>query len=180
MLHKTKLLWCCCISAVCIVSCVVLAQSREAQAKQASTANPFAGHWTYRSFRNNQEPVGDVTTDPSKLVKLLFAEADWVVQDTGNNSFKGELRFGPQDVMDLTGKVMAGSARCPARVHINGKGRLGTSTEHLFYDYDGELAYHWPNGVDQRPAIVGSVIRVKPHDNAPAGYVASFIAVRQD
>jgi hypothetical protein len=49
-----------------------------------------------------------------------------------------------------------------------------------FYDYDGVLAYHWPDGVNQTPAIVGSVIRVKPHDGAPAGYVASFIAVKHD
>ena len=39
----------------------------------------------------------------------------------------------------------------------------------------------WPNGVDQRAAIVGSVIRTVPHNNgqARAGYVASFIAVKQ-
>jgi hypothetical protein len=39
----------------------------------------------------------------------------------------------------------------------------------------------WPNGVDQRPAIVGSVIRMVPHSNgqARAGYIASFIAVMQ-
>jgi hypothetical protein len=61
--------------------------------------------------------------------------------------------------------------------HI-GKGRPGTSTEHLFYDYDGSLTEPWPDGVNQVPAITGSVIRVKPHDGKPAGLVASFIAVK--
>jgi hypothetical protein len=144
-----------------------------------STTNPFVGSWTYRSFRNDPTPVGDVNTDPSKLVGLLFAEAQWVVQDSANGTFKGELRFGPNDVMDLTGTITAETATCPPRIHINGKGRPGTSTEHLFYDYDGSLVPTWPNGVDQRPAIVGSVIRVKPHDGSPAGYVASFIAVKK-
>ena len=44
----------------------------------------------------------------------------------------------------------------------------------------------WPNGVDQRPAIVGSVIRTIPHSSgepgtvAPARVVASFYAVRSE
>jgi len=142
--------------------------------------NPFAGHWTYRSFRNASESVGDVTTDPSKLVSLLFAEAEWVIEDTPDNSLKGELRFGPDDVMDLSGTITPATAKAPARAHIHGKGRPGTSTEQFFYDYDGALTLKWPNGVDQIPAIVGSVIRVKPHDGGAAGYVASFISVKSD
>ena len=49
------------------------------------------------------------------------------------------------------------------------------------YDYVGYLVPIWPNGVDKRAAIVGSVIRTVPHNNgqARAGYVASFIAVKQ-
>ena len=40
----------------------------------------------------------------------------------------------------------------------------------------------WPNSVDQRPSIVGSVIRTVPHSNGQfkAGEVASFIAVKKD
>jgi len=41
------------------------------------------------------------------------------------------------------------------------------------------LAHTWPNGIDQVPALVGSVIRAKPHNGSPAGVVASFIAVKQ-
>lgn len=165
---------------ILIVSIAAFSDLASTKHAEAKNTNPFSGDWTYRSFRNVPEPVGDVSQDPSKLVKLLFAEAEWVVQDTSDGSFKGELRFGPQDVMDLTGTVTPQNNTCPAKFHISGKGRPGTSTSQLFYDYEGYLVPQWPNGVDQRAAIVGSVIRVKPHDGAAAGYVASFIAVRRD
>jgi hypothetical protein len=29
------------------------------------------------------------------------------------------------------------------------------------------------------PALVGTVIRAKPHGTSPAGYVASFVAVKR-
>ncbi len=140
--------------------------------------NPFAGNWLYRSFRNDPVPVGDVSTDPSRLVALLFAEAQWVVENAPASQFLGQLRFGPNEVMDLKGTVTT-DASGAVHAHIVGQGRPGTGTAALFYDYDGWLTTKWPNGVNQRQAIVGSVIRVKPHDGAPAGYVASFIAVKQ-
>jgi hypothetical protein len=147
---------------------------------QARAANPFAGNWIYRSFRNEPTAVGDVSTNPSRLVALLFAEAQWVIEDSADNTFKGQLRFGPNDVMDLKGTISKDMTTGLSHVHIVGQGRPNTSTAMLFYDYDGWLTYQWPNGVSQRTAIVGSVIRVKPHDGAAAGYVASFIAVKQN
>jgi hypothetical protein len=40
--------------------------------------------------------------------------------------------------------------------------------------------YVWPNGVDQVPSLLGTVIRVNAHGpSSPAGYTASFIAVSQ-
>ena len=66
----------------------------------------------------------------------------------------------------------------PSRAII-GTGRANTPTAGWEYDYYGYLAYRWPNGVNQVPALVGSVIRAKPHNGAPAGFVASFIAVKQ-
>ena len=137
-------------------------------------SNPFAGTWTYRSFLNNPAPVGN---DPSKLEALLFAEGVLTVKDAPATAFEGELSFGPGSVMDLKGAVTSAHDGVAAHAHIVGKGRPGTSTEHYFYDYDGSLTEQWPNGVNQVPAITGSVIRVKPHDGNPAGLVASFIAV---
>jgi hypothetical protein len=167
-----------CLSASGLV--IYEASATRNSAKLDSSANPFVGHWTYRSFRNTADPVGDVQKDPSKLVALLFAEAEWVVEETKDGSFKGQLIFGPGEIMDLTGTYTPARDPQLAHLHVNGKGRPGTGTAALFYDYDGELALTWPNGVNQVPAIVGSVIRVKPHDGGPAGYVASFIAVKRN
>lgn len=58
--------------------------------------------------------------------------------------------------------------------------------ENWAYDYIGWLVPTWPNSTAdlQRAAIVGSVVRTLPHASgagaAPAGFVASFYAVRQD
>lgn len=138
-------------------------------------SNPFAGTWTYRSFLNDPALTGG---DPQKLAALLFAEATWTVQDTAPNIFQGQLSFGVNDVMDLSGVITPAVGGNGAHVHIVGKGRPGTPTAQFFYDYDGALTEQWPNGVNQVPAITGSVIRVKPHDGQPAGLVASFIAVK--
>ncbi|MCE7028109.1 hypothetical protein [Jiella avicenniae] len=64
-------------------------------------------------------------------------------------------------------------------MRIVGHGRPGTQTDGWRYDYDARLARRWPNGFDQIPSLVGTVIRVNPHGPAEAGYVASFIAVKQ-
>jgi hypothetical protein len=139
-------------------------------------SNPFAGTWTYRSFKNNPALVGK---DPEKLETLLFAEGVLTVKDAPPTVFDGELSFGPGIVMDLKGVVTPAKDGAPPHAHIVGKGRPGTPTEHYFYDYDGSLTEQWPNGVKQVPATTGSVIRVKPHGHdAPAGLVASFIAVK--
>jgi hypothetical protein len=138
-------------------------------------SNPFAGTWTYRSFLNNPALVGG---DPTKLEGLLFAEATWTVTDAPATVFEGELSFGPDNVMDLLGVVTPAHDGVAPHAHTVGKGRPGTSTEYLFYDYDGSLTERWPNGVNQVSAIIGSVIRVQPHDGEPAGLVASFIAVK--
>ena len=67
----------------------------------------------------------------------------------------------------------------PLTIHMVGSGRTGTGTAGWEYDYHGNVAYEWPNGINQVPALVGSVLRAKPHGPAQAGYVASFIAVKQ-
>jgi hypothetical protein len=60
-------------------------------------------------------------------------------------------------------------------VEIVKTGRPGTVTAGWQYDYYANLAHPWPNGINQVPALVSSVIRAK----LPAGYVASFIAVKR-
>ena len=53
-------------------------------------------------------------------------------------------------------------------MHVRFQGTGIVSGEKWIYDYEGYLVPHWPNGVDQRPAIVGSVIRTIPHAGRPA------------
>lgn len=140
-----------------------------------SNESTLAGKWTYRSFHNNPVPVGD---DPIKALALIFAEATFTFEITSPSSLKGAIDW-PGGGLDLRGTIQTNSVGAPLVVEIIGMGRPGTATADWEYDYYGQLAHQWPNGTSQIPALVGSVIRAKPHNGAPAGYVASFIAVKQ-
>ncbi|WP_439360161.1 hypothetical protein [Bradyrhizobium sp. DASA03007] len=145
-----------------------------ASAQSAADAPELAGKWTYRSFHNRPALVDG---DPQKALRLIFAEAVFTFQTEGN-SLKGGIDW-EGGGLDLAGTIQPATATTPLSVAIVGSGRPKTNTDGWEYDYRAALAYRWPNGVDQLPALVGSVIRAKPHNGAPAGYVASFIAVRQ-
>jgi hypothetical protein len=68
----------------------------------------------------------------------------------------------------------------PFTVRFQGVGDAADSLGQI-YDYVGYLIPVWPNGVQQRPALVGSVVRTVPHNGgtAPAGIVASWIALKR-
>jgi hypothetical protein len=140
------------------------------------TSSNFTGNWTYRSFINDPNEVGD---DPQKALALIFGEGQLVVAPSAFGTFKGSLSFGSDAVLDLQGWAAYGT---PFTARFAGVGRKGTSTEGWVYDYLCYLVPSWPNGVDQRAALVGSVIRTVPHSGgqAKAGYVASFVAVAHD
>jgi hypothetical protein len=151
-------------------------QPNPTTAAPAPTAAPsLAGKWTYRSYINTPQLVDG---DPNKAVNVIFGEGVYTFETLTDTSVKGTLDMGGGFFLDLAGTVQA-SPGGQVAFQLNGFGRAGTPTDGWEYDYNGVLAYHWPNGVDQVPSVVGSVIRAKPHDGAPAGFVASFIAVRQ-
>ena len=135
----------------------------------------IAGKWTYRSFHNNAVPVGD---DAEKALQLFFAEAEFTFDLVSETELVGAIDWGSGG-LDLKGSIQPASATVPLWVRIVGTGRPKTDTDGWEYDYNACLAHEWPNGIKQVPALVGSVIRAKPHGTAPAGYVASFIAVKQ-
>ena len=81
-------------------------------------------------------------------------------------------------VLDLKGTVQT-SPSGDIAVDLIGTGRDNTPTANWEYDYKASSTPKWPNGVNQVPALVGTVIRAKPHDGQPAGVVASFISIRQ-
>ncbi len=135
--------------------------------------NPFVGKWTYRSLLNDP----DVNTD---FDSLEFGRGTIVIEPAPMQILTGVIG-GPGWSLKLSGSRQYGT---PMRLRFQGVGIV--SGEKWIYDYEGYLIPHWPDGVQQRPAIVGSVIRTIPHSGgtpgtvAPAGVVASFYAVKAD
>ena len=160
-------------------SSIALAQSLENRvfaaspqvAANAVEQDPLPGSWTYRSLLNNPDPAVEFN-------KLRFGVATITLEKTAMGEIKGTIG-GTGWSLDLKGNRGYGS---PFDVRFQGKGKIGD--EIWTYDYIGYLVPAWPNGDGQRPAIVGSVIRTAPHSDgaggvSPAGFVASFVAVKQ-
>jgi hypothetical protein len=159
-------------AAAMLFAAPLLAQTGTSGPK--SYGSVLAGKWTYRSFHNRPALVGD---NAQAALDLIFAEAVFTFEVNGT-SLKGGIDWDGGG-LDLKGQVQPASRQAPESVAIVGTGRPQSSTAGWEYDYRGSLAYQWPNGIDQVPALVGTVIRAKPHGSSPAGYVASFIAVKQ-
>ncbi|CAD73690.1 hypothetical protein [Rhodopirellula baltica] len=141
----------------------------------------LAGAWVYRSFLNVQDHL-----DPTQPLgeRLLFGQGELVFDSVvGHDDVRGQLSFRSdpptqQDArLEMVGRIEHGT---PHRIRLRGTGVAGTSAEGWVYDYVGYLAPEWADGKDQVPAIVGTVIRSAAHGNAPAGVVASFVAVAQE
>jgi len=136
------------------------------------------GSWTFRSF-NPTYVTGDQT--PQEEWGLIRAEAVLNLQVTAT-TLTGTMEWPgpPPGGLTLNGIVLQ------EREHVCfgmvGTGRPGTGTDGWDYRYEGHLTQHWTSGIDQRPALVGSVLRAKTHNGrgqSPAGEVFSFIAVKQ-
>jgi hypothetical protein len=146
------------------------------QKQGARMVEQLSGKWTYRSFRNVTDLVAG---DANKALGLIFGEGIYTFELASPAALVGTFDMGGGFVLDLKGTVRPGTEDAPTTLEIFGTGRAGTPTDGWEYDYRAFIAYQWPNGVNQRPALVGSVIRAKPHNGGAAGLVASFIAVRQ-
>ncbi|HKV41441.1 MAG TPA: hypothetical protein VJX67_19700 [Blastocatellia bacterium] len=132
----------------------------------------LVGTWTYRSFLNDP----DVNTS---FNDLEFGVGNIRIDPAPMNEFKG-LIYGSGWQLNLYGSINYGY---PFVVRFQGKGVVGG--EEWIYDYLGFMSPIWPNGVDQRPALVGTIVRTIPHSSgsggvSPAGVVASWIAVKDD
>ena len=110
---------------------------------------------------------------------LILSAAAWLpMSPARGQTLKGTIG-GPGWSLTLKGARAYGN---PMHVRFQGVGIV--NGEKWIYDYEGYLVPDWPNGVDQVPAIVGSVIRTIPHSGSqpntvhPAGVVGSFYAVR--
>jgi hypothetical protein len=150
---------------------LALTGAQPARADAKPGADPLAGTWTYRSFLNNPDPKVPFND-------LEFAVATLTISaDAGFGALAGFLSFGAEKLA-LKGTTTYGN---PFTLRFQGTGD-SAGTRGWIYDYLGFLAPAWPNGVDQRPAIVGTIVRTVAHSDgkAKAGLVASFIAVKQD
>ena len=125
----------------------------------------LAGTWAYQSYQNIEE-------------QTVFGAGTFTFTKPSPDTIQGTLDMGDDLVLDLDGTVTAASGNAPLTVHIIGNGRPYTKTQGWEYDYHGFLGYMWPNGVDQVPSLVGTIVRAKPHDGGAAGVTASFIAVK--
>jgi hypothetical protein len=181
-----------------------IAQStREPSALVQSKATPkpswdtsLAGQWTYRSYRNDAAVLVNADTDPAvqaltpiygdgvttaasamKALDLIFGEGIITFDPPAGNALTGNLDMGGGLVLDFKGTMQIAPSG-DIGIAVIGTGRAGTKTDGWEYDYKATTAPKWPNGVDQVPTLVGTVIRAKPHNGAPAGVVASFIAIK--
>jgi hypothetical protein len=138
--------------------------------------NPFVGSWSYRSLLND-------TNLSTSFNDLQFGLGTIVIEEAPMQILKGTIG-GTGWSLALKGAREYGN---PMHVRFQGKGIVGG--EEWIYDYDGYLVPAWPNGVQQVPAMVGSIVRTVPHSGGapkgggpppinPAGVVASWYAVK--
>lgn len=140
---------------------------------QKPNIGSLVGLWTYRSLLNDPDSA-------TAFNDLQFGLGTIRIDAAPEGVLSGSI-FGPGWALQLNGSINGGY---PGVVRFQGKGVV--SGEEWIYDYLGFVVPPWPNGVDQRPAMTGSIVRTIPHSGgapgtvAPAGVVCSWYAVRQD
>jgi hypothetical protein len=138
---------------------------------QTPNIGSLTGRWTYRSFLGNPDLAADFNS-------LEFGRGTITIEDAPMGVFKGTIGDTGWSLA-LNGSINYGDPYC---VRFQGKGLV--SGEEWVYDYLGYSIKPWPNGVDQVPAMVGSIVRTVPHSDgsggvSPAGVVCLWIAVWQ-
>lgn len=133
------------------------------------------GRWVYRSLLNiPDENVPFCTQDSTGCnSNLEFATAVMILESTGN-SISGVLDMGEYGKLNLKGEFNSENG-----FKITGSGIESTSTQGWVYDYYGHVIPKWDHGIDQKEALVGSVIRSADHGNSKKGKVASFYIVKK-
>lgn len=132
---------------------------------------PGSGIWTYRSLLNNPDLSVDFNS-------LEFGRANLKIDIAESGALTGKI-YDTGWELELKGSIQYGN---PATLWFQGKGIVSGAP--WVYDYLCYLVPQIPNGVDQVPALAGSVTRAIPHldgngGTSPAGVVASFYAVLQ-
>jgi len=135
------------------------------------------GQWAYRSFLNDPNLSHDLDYKNNTYC-LEFGQATLQIVANADGTLTGTIG-GEGWQLDLKGSVQSGS---PATLWFRGSGTVGGAP--WIYDYLCYVVPNIPEGLNQVPALVGSVTRAIPHPDgsggtSPAGVVASFFAVYQ-
>ena len=136
----------------------------------------LTGQWTYRSYHNSPDLV-NVQADLA--LRLIFGEGVMRITQSSSGYASGKFDMGGGFELALVGSTLSGPSGAIKEFELTGRGIAKSPTDGWQYDYRGIITHTWPNGVDQVPTLIGTVIRALPHGSAPAGYVASFICVKR-
>lgn len=132
--------------------------------------NTFIGNWTYRSLHNIPNEVEDFND-------LRLWQAELTLEEDGPNLIKGKISSGDY-ILNIHGAVDI--SENISIITFRAVGIENTITAGWVYDYSGFIYKDWPDGDQQRPAIVGTVLRKVPHDpERLAGQTFSFVAVNK-
>jgi Raf kinase inhibitor-like YbhB/YbcL family protein len=141
------------------------------------------GSWNYRSFYNNPTPLYFPTAP--QTAHLISQEAVFKLETPTGTTLQGTIEWPGGGVLDIRPLGPPDQMVVGDKFTFEGTGRAGKASGWQC-DYTGHLTRNWPKPpdatrVDQRPALVGSVIiRGKPDgEAAPVGSVYPFIAVKQ-
>jgi hypothetical protein len=139
----------------------------------------LTGSWTYRSFLNNPTPI--YYPNALQTAHLISQEGVFKLETPNNTHLQGTIELPGGGVLDIGGTVQPAEGGEPPEFTFEGTGRAGTKALGWECRYNGHLTRQWRDGINQVPALVGSVIiRAKPRgEAAPVGSVYPFIAVKQ-
>ncbi len=128
------------------------------------------GKWLYRSFIDDSDPDKD---------PRLFGQGILTFKESCFGVIEGDFDFGQWGKMEVKGSAFFGD---PNSLNFRGRGIADTPSKDWVYDYKGYLLPKWVDGVEQKTAVVGTVIRAEDHSGgqAKAGVVASFIMIKID
>ena len=126
--------------------------------------NQFAGSWSYRSLLRDPDLSKEFN-------ELRFGAGTLNIQVNETGEVTGSLG-GEGWSLNISGAVTEGE------IKFQGRGVIGG--EEWVYDYLGYMSPKWPNGIDEIPAIIGTIVRTVDHSNgqAKAGLVATWYAVQ--
>jgi len=135
----------------------------------------ITGDWVYRSTLNvPDENVPFCISDSTGCNSPIEFATAVMKLTSADKQISGELDMGQYGKLNLKGEFLNENS-----FRITGTGIQNTSTQGWVYDYFGYTIPKWEFGIDQKEALVGSVIRSADHGNSKKGKVASFYSVKK-